>query len=227
MLQPLRILALSGWGQPHDALSDLAPNARHVDYARHSSAHAALLDIKAHNPEPDILLGWSLGGQLAVRSVADGLIRPRKLVLIATPFQFVKNPKLPLGMPRDVFDTFRDNYSNAPERTLRKAWELIALDDTQAGTVRSHLSKQDKQTVLAKDWLQWLNILETFSCDGLHMADFPPTTLIHGEADLVVHHEQVLGFCERIPHAKLWSLAGCGHAPHWHDADLVKQVMYE
>ena len=220
------ILTLSGWGQPHDALSHLAPTARHIDYARHQSVSAALLDI-AHEPQPDLVIGWSLGGQLAVRAIAAGMLKPRKLVLIAAPFQFVKTPQRPIGMPRDAFDTFRDNYRRNPQRTLAKAWELIAKDDTNADEVRTHLGKHEKHIVLEKDWLHWLDLLESFSCDGLHLAEFPPTTIIHGDRDLVVYPEQSLEFSKSIPHAKLISLSGCGHAPHWHDFERIKKAIHE
>jgi len=221
------ILTISGWGQPHDALSVIAPDAMHVDFARHHSAHAAMADIAAHMSEPDIVVGWSLGGQLAVRAIAAGMLKPKKLVLIASPFQFVKRPELPIGMPPYLFEKFRDNYSKNPERTLAKAWELIAMDDTHADRVRSHIAQQDKQAVLSKDWLRWLDLLEAFSCEDLHFADFPPTTLIHGDSDLVVYPEQSLRFSQSIPHAKLLSIFGCGHAPHWHDTQAVRQAMYE
>jgi len=220
-------LTISGWGQPHDALAHLAPTAKHIDFARHQSAHAALLDIAAHNPTPDLVIGWSLGGQLAVRAIAAGILKPKKLVLIAAPFQFVKRPELPIGMPRDLFDKFRDNYARNPLQTLTKAWELIHKDDTNEQIVRAHLEKHDKQALLTKDWLRWLDLLEEFSCENLYLADFPPTILIHGDGDLVVYPEQSVYFAKAIPHAKHIILPGCGHAPHWHAAQLVKQVIHE
>jgi pimeloyl-ACP methyl ester carboxylesterase len=219
------IITISGWGQPHDALSALFPEARPVDFARHSSVSAALLDIAAHAPEPDMVIGWSLGGQLLVRAIAAGMLKPRKLVLIATPFQFVKTAELPMGMPRDLFDKFRDNYRRNPEQTLTKAWELICKDDTNAKEISAHLALHDKKALLAKDWLRWLELLEAFSCKDLHMADFPSTLLIHGDRDLVVYPEQSLHFAQAIPHAKLFTIEGCGHAPHWHDADKVREAI--
>ena len=221
-----RIITLSGWGQPHDALATVAPNALHIDYARHHSAQAALLDIANHEVHPDIVIGWSLGGQLAVRAIAAGLLHPRKLVLISTPFQFVKNETLPVGMPADLFAKFRDNYARNPELTLTKAWSLIHKDDSNADTVREHLAAHDKKTILKHDWLRWLDLLESFSCSDLHLADFPPTTIIHGDGDLVVYPQQQSYFANAIPHAKSITLTGCGHAPHWHNSEFIKQAIH-
>jgi pimeloyl-ACP methyl ester carboxylesterase len=218
------ILALSGWGQPHDALSIVAPTATHIDFARHNNASEALAEIATHSC--DIVIGWSLGGQLAVRAIASGKLRPRKLVLIATPFQFVKSSELPIGMPQDLFSKFRHNYHNNPERTLGKSWELIHKDDQKSDIVKSHLAAHNKIALLQKNWLYWLDELENFSCNTLHLADFPETILIHGDADLVVYPEQSRAFSRSIPHARLISISQCNHAPHWHDTDQVRKAIY-
>jgi len=154
-------------------------------------------------------------------------LKPRKLVLISAPFQFVKTPEIPIGMPRDLFDKFRDNYERNPLQTMSKAWELIHKDDTIAASVRDHLAKHDKQIVIGKNWLGWLDILGDFTCEGLHLADFPPTIIIHGDRDLVVYPEQSAYFSKAIPHAKLMMISGCGHAPHWHNTDAVRKLIYE
>jgi len=223
----MRIATLSGWGQPHNALSAIAPTALHIDYARHHSASAALLDIAAQAKECDAIIGWSLGGQLAVRTITAGLLKPRFLVLIASAFQFVANGPTELGMERFTYDKFRENYARSPERTLKKAWELVAFDDTHAGRVYDHLDQQNKETVLAHDWLSWLVSLEDFTFEGVDLAAMPPTLILHGENDVVVEVAQSERFVQEIPQAKLVTFSGCGHAPHWHDTDAVTQAIKE
>jgi len=221
----MNTVTLSGWGQPHDALAAIAPNALHIDYARHHSVQAALLDIAAQAKNCDALIGWSLGGQLAVRAIISGLIKPRRLVLIASAFQFVAERPGELGMERFTYDKFRDNYARSPERTLAKAWELIAVDDIHAGRVKAHLNAQNKAEVLAKDWLHWLTSLDGFTFEGSDFSRLPPTLLFHGENDVVVESAQSERFAEVIPDAKLMIFSACGHAPHWHDTDAVKQAI--
>ena len=187
----------------------------------------ALADIAAQAKDHDMVIGWSLGGQLAVRAIAAGMFRPKKLVLIATPFQFVATDKNPVGMKRDLYDKFHDNVARNPERALRKAWELIHKGDTRADEVRAHLDKQDKQKALKNDWLHWLDMLDGFSADGMDVADFPLTLLIHGDRDVVVGYEQSQRFSTAIPYAELIIMHGAGHAPHWHDAGAVQKAIKE
>jgi pimeloyl-ACP methyl ester carboxylesterase len=208
-------------------LSAIAPDAHPVDYARHSSVQAALLDIAAQAAACDAIIGWSLGGQLTVRAIAAGMLKPRALVLIATPYQFVATAENPLGMKRDLYEKFRDNYQRNPERTLNKAWELILKEDANEAYVRTYLERQDKSEVLKKDWLRWLDLLDGFSFDEAHLVDFPPTLLLHGNNDVVVEPVQSQRFLKTIPRSKLIGFKDCGHAPHWHDSTSVMQAIQE
>lgn len=227
----MRAVAVSGWGQPADALAAVAPDAAFVNFAD-LDARFTLDAIAEAGKDCELAIGWSLGGQLLVRAIAAGMMRPKKLVLVATSFQFVASPLLPppasggsknIGMPRDTFRMFRDNYAENPERTLRKAWDLIAYGDTREAEVKKHLAREDMKKALAGNWLAWLDDLERFSCEGLVLDDFPPTLLIHGDRDAVVRYEQSERFLERLPQARLVTFSGCGHAPHWHDAKRAKE----
>jgi pimeloyl-[acyl-carrier protein] methyl ester esterase len=221
----MRTLALSGWGQPHDALAAILPDATHFDYARHDSMETAIAAIAAAAKNHARVVGWSLGGQLAVRAIAKGIVKPKRLVLIGVPFQFIRNDRLKLGLPRDTYDMFCANYKNNPERTMKKSWELIAYGDTREAEVKAQLAKQDRKKVLENDWQRWFTMLSDFSCDELDFSEFPPTLVIHGDKDAVVWHEQAAYFIKRLPHSRLETFSGCGHAPHWHDTKKCRELM--
>lgn len=219
----MRAIALSGWGQPADALKIIAPDAVFVNFAD-LDAPFALDAIAEAGKDCDLAIGWSLGGQLLVRAVAAGMMRPKKLALIAPSFRFVKQGG-GIGMPQDTFRMFRDNYAANPKRTLKKAWDLIAYRDAREAKVKEHLARQDIKKALAGNWLSWLDDLEQFSCETLVFKDFPPSILIHGDRDEVVYPEQARRFMDVLPQARLELFRGCGHAPHWHDAEKVRELI--
>lgn len=221
----MKSISLSGWGQPEDALSAVAPNATPVGYANYDTVEEALSAIASE--KPDAVIGWSLGGQLAVRAIAMGIIAPKKLVLIAAPYEFVEISSGGLGMKRDTFDKFFDNYAKNPMRTLSKAWELVSLYDDHAALVRNQLAHFSRDTVVMGNWLKWLSLIDGFSCDALDFSKFPPTLLVHGEEDVVVEAAQSQRFANRIPGARLDLWPGCGHAPHWHDTERLKFLIEE
>lgn len=222
----MKTLALSGWGQPPDALASLLPEATHLAYAHCDSVEAALAAIADTARGYDRVVGWSLGGQLLVRAIAARMMQPKRLVLIAAPFQFVDSGG-GLGMGPASFAQFSHNFLHHPLRTLHKAWELIAHSDRHADIIRSQMAEFSKDAVLAHDWMAWLSRLEGFSCEGLDFSGFPPTLIVQGGQDLVVEPGQAQRFAALIPKATLKLLPECGHAPHWHDRALVRQWIDE
>lgn len=214
-------IALTGWGQLPDALKTVAPQARHVDYARHGLPEALAL-IGQEGTGCELAVGWSLGGQLLVRAIAQGLLAPKKLVLLAVPFQFVARAEGEMGMKPDTFALFRANCARDQPRCLRKAWELLCVGDEKANDVREHLAWQDAGAANGYDWLGWLDILEEKSCDGLDFSAVPPTLVLHGEGDAVVDARQAAQWHDTLPECGYIPIRGCGHAPHWHDAAAVR-----
>jgi pimeloyl-[acyl-carrier protein] methyl ester esterase len=223
----MRTIALSGWGQPPDALNGVAPEATCVDYARCNGIKNALATIAREGRGHEVIIGWSLGGQLAVRAIAAGMIKPRFLVLIATPFQFVATKNDALGMMRLSYEKFRDNFERNSRRTMQKAWQLVLQGESRAEAVQAQLKRQSMDAVLTRDWLRWLVALDGFSCDSLKLDDFPSTLLIHGDSDVVVEVEQSQRFHQAIPRSRIAIMPGCGHAPHWHDPAAVKQLIMD
>src|SRR5437762_104970 len=117
----MRIITLNGWGQTNDLLYQILPESSIVVYALHMLTQETMQAIAQAGRNAELVIGWSLGGQLAVRAIASGLIKPLKLVLLATPFQFVATAKNPLGMPPDLHQLFRDSFAADPEGTLLRA----------------------------------------------------------------------------------------------------------
>lgn len=215
----MRTITLSGWGQPHDALAHLAPDSVAVDYAHAANASEAIRMIATH--EPQRVIGWSLGGQLAVRAIAAGAIAPTQLVLIATPYQFVADD----AVGRETFAKFYANYKNNPRRTLHKAWELIHYEDARSDYISDQFALFDKDAVMQRDWLRWLGLLEEFSCEALDFSHFPRTLLVHGTRDKVVDAAQSERMKVRIAGAQLERFEHCGHAPHLHDAGRLQKLI--
>ncbi|MEZ5691524.1 MAG: alpha/beta hydrolase [Rickettsiales bacterium] len=217
----MNILALSGWGQAHDALSSIVPQAVHFDYSVYDNVEQVMEEIVIIGREYDAVIGWSLGGQILVRALANGVIKTDKMVLIATPFSFVSNDNV--GMPADQFVKFRENYSRNSPRTLTKAWGLISLDDEREVEVKEWLNIYDKSLILKKNWLYWLDELERFNCDSLDFDKLPASLIIHGVNDKVVDFAQSDEFVKRMGETKHIVMNGAGHAPHWHDSEFVKK----
>jgi pimeloyl-ACP methyl ester carboxylesterase len=218
------VLALTGWGHPHDALHGVAPQARHLEYTHVPSLDEALQSLAEAAKHVHTVVGWSMGGQLAAYAIAKKVIAPKKLVLIAAPYHFVARRGQGLGLKPDIYAQFMDNLRTKPDRTFDKAYALVHHGDARAEQVKEALAGSHARRP-KHDWEYWFAALKDVEFDELDFSHFPMTHLVHGTADVVVDAKQSEYFATRLPRAKLHLLEGCGHAPHWHDAKKVQAII--
>lgn len=216
-------LALSGWGQPADALAPVCPaDTVFFDYAAHPSVDACMAELG--KCRADVAVGWSLGGQVLVRAVAAGIFKPKRLVLIAAPFQCAADAFFPLATPPAMLAASRAGFIANADAMLKQFSMFLALGDVkQQEVVRQLLGHA--APVAGENWLFWFDELVRFSCRSLDFSQFPPTDIIHGREDAVIRMAQGEAFQKAIPHAQMHVMAGCGHVPHWHDASFVRRVI--
>ncbi|MBN8543220.1 MAG: alpha/beta hydrolase [Alphaproteobacteria bacterium] len=217
----MKTLTLSGWTQPADALSRIVPDSVHFDYSDYASPEESFEGLK---PFADIerVVAWSLGGQLALRAIAAGVLKPKKLVLIAAPFQFVSE----FGMDDFTFNQFRTNYANDAARSKTRFHGLIAKGDKHHRDVVTLLGHHPEVENTAR-WLPWLDDLSRFSVENLNVSAIPEPLIIHGENDVIVPVEQSEMLVKHLGCGILEKWKECGHAPHLHDTDTFRARISE
>jgi pimeloyl-[acyl-carrier protein] methyl ester esterase len=218
-----KAITISGWGQNFDALENIAPNAHHIDYKNCSNIEEFFDKIKGQTP--DVLIGWSLGGQLALRAIDAGLLAPKLLVLLATPFQFITGKGLKCGMDPDTFHGFEKDFAEDPIKTLKQFSVLVAKNDAKAKEIIAKLKQNDNENI--SNWQYWLQELGEFSCQKLNFSKAPKTLVIHGCDDTIVDYTQSGIFRPLIKNYKSFIFENCGHAPHLHDENQVRSLINE
>lgn len=198
------------------------PDAQALDYRPFNHMDDVARCCLRYNQSWDIIIGWSLGAQIACRLVAQQVLHPKRLILIAPPFQHVQANGTEYGMAPCVFESFRNAYAAYPEKTLRK-FALMNHGSTQMAKYMQTML--DENMSHHAHWLWWLDELGRFSCHDLDFKGFPPTTLIHANDDQVVSIHQIKAFQKVLPDYKLVMLDQGGHVPHLHDRDLLTRVI--
>lgn len=229
-----RVVCLSGWAQNCESIApvfnELNQNLEIInfDYSKYNQIDDLFFALKNLNKNleisPDILCGWSLGGQLAIRLIAAKIFNPKLLILIAPPFQFVKSPTISAAMPESAFFEFRNNFAKSPDKTLKRFSILSLMNDKNAAQLISNLQITDENH---HNLIFWLDELKRFSCHEIDFSNFPPTLLIQGAGDMVVHPNQAHLFKEKISDLKLEILSNTGHAPHLGNLEKVKEIIRE
>ncbi|MDB2414970.1 alpha/beta hydrolase [Rickettsiales bacterium] len=215
------IVTFSGWGQQYDSLDIIAPKANHIAYG-----HLENIDDlfqKIGHIECDILIGWSLGGQISLRAIDKKIIKTKKLVLISTPFQFVEGRGVKGGLSSEYFTKFQSDFSDDPIKTLNQFSLLVARNDKNQKEIIKTLRKNDPEEL---NWKYWLNELESFSCNFINFDNIPETLIIHGREDSIVDIAQTGVFIPLIKECQRVILDQCSHAPHLHDPKYVKELIY-
>ncbi len=224
-----KILCLSGWGQKSDSLEIIFKESffdpffvSSFDYSALASTESFFTEIKSQNPE--ILIGWSLGGQLSVRLIEKRILAPKLLILLAPPFQMIKDERIQAAMSRETFDQFYKNFSLAPSQTLKQFAILTAMNDRNASDIAKTLDINDKNFANFKFWLEELS---RFSCFDVDFTNMPRTLFIQGAGDMIVHASQANYFSEKIKNCRLEIFKNCGHAPHLNDLARLRKIISE
>lgn len=229
-----KVLCLSGWGQKFDSLefifSDLSfapfflPEIRSIDYSRFKSVEDFFAFVVSEKFSAEILVGWSLGGQLALRLIEKKIILPRLLILIAPPFQMIKDERIQAGMSQNTFAEFYQNFSTAPTKTLKQFSILTAMNDRHNSEIARTLDVHDQNFEQLKFWLEEL---QRFSCFDLDFSQMPRTIFFQGAGDMIVHPSQADYFKKRIANFRLEIFKNCGHAPHLSDIERFRKILAE
>ena len=224
------ILCLSGWGQNYKSLEASFSenilekfNISSLNYSL-SEGFLKFKDSYKFPPNPQVVIGWSLGGQIALRLIQQKIFTPKLLVLIAPPFQMVKDARIQAGMSIKTYNEFFDNLSKAPDATLKKFSILSIMNDKNKSQIIKNLDISDENH---QKLIIWLQELKDFSCFDFDFANMPPTLFYIGAGDMVVHNSQSKYFAERINDFELHIFENCGHAPHLSDKELFNNILIE
>lgn len=227
MPQHIHTLCLSGWAQHHDALIHLCDNHKktlHFSYAHLQDSTDALAMLALQAPVTQRIIGWSLGGALAMRALSEGHIRTQQLVLLAAPVQFVACTSFTHGMDQLTFSLFHQNYGQDSLRTAKRFSHLITKGDKHHAHITPSLAPADF-SAQHEVWHRWLDELHQQHHTHHNFSHFPPTLIIHGEQDSIVSIEQSQWLAQAIPNATLMMLPDCGHAPHLHNSAAIIDAM--
>ncbi len=239
-MKPALVL-LHGWGAHHRVWDELAlrlgKDMRVIapDLPGHGAAPMLapftiehMVDqLAAAAPTQCVVVGWSLGGQLALAWARRYPQQVARLMLIAATPQFVSAADWPHGMAPEVFAEFATSLERDTAATLRRFLLLQTQGDTQARRVARQLEAAlalqplPGVDVLAQTlrWLQDTDLRTALPEIG------QPALVIHGGCDRIAPPAAGTYLAAQLPRARLALLAGAAHAPFISAPDAVCQLM--
>lgn len=177
------------------------------------------------------MMGWSLGGQVAMRMAIDHPESVRKLILVGTTPKYLNHlnkQNWDAGIEPEVFNSFVNNLNIDYHKTMTQFLTLqcMGADETRA-TVKLLRKKFAERPVPTAQILQKaLNILLETDLRAEVPQLRKSTLLIHGGRDTLVPVQAAHWMMQNLPAGYLRVIAGASHAPFLsHQAQFIETVV--
>ena len=178
---------------------------------------------------PLTLVGWSLGGLVAMRWALARPDRVRRLVLVSTSPRFVASGDWPHAMEQETLDRFGDELRVAWKLTVQRflALQLHGAENQRAllGDMRRRLSSRKAPSAAtlteALDLLRQCDFREEASRIG------QPALVVSGDRDTLAFPAAGRFLAERLPNARFALIAGAAHVPFLSHADAFGAALDE
>lgn len=191
-----------------------------------SYAHADLVaQLFEHLPESIHLMGWSLGGLIAMKMALKAPQRVNKMITVASSPCFIGKACWP-GVDVTILDKFAERLFQNSEKTLKEFLLLQAGNDD--GAIRSY--KQLKPLLESHPPQQLgleagLSVLKNWDLRAEIKALDLPCLSLYGALDAIVSKESAAALQALIPHGEQHIFEKAGHAPFIsHPDEFTHQV---
>ena len=223
------VVLLHGWGmnlrvfdrlraalaQQHEVTAVDLPGHGKSAWTAGSSQQQQLASLAAVVPRDAVLVGWSLGGQLALQLAAEPALAVRRLVLIASSPRFVRADDWPHGLAAATLRQFAAQLEHDVGRTIDDFIELQLRGSAEAAAVRATLKDSLARHGAAQpDALAaGLTLLEHNDLRALAQRIEVPALVIAGQYDRVTPPAAGEALAQLLPQAELLTIRRAGHAP--------------
>lgn len=228
------LLLLHGWSRSGADFAALA--------ARLSPSHRVVrLDLRGHGASapgpftlPDLagdlaalaetldlggalLVGWSLGAQVALAALPRLGDRVRRLALVGATPRFTEGDGWPHGLPARAVAALAARLERQPARTVARFLDDCFAPGELDPAARAALAAAGEPGGLPSPdlacALAGLDLLTGTDLRAALPAVTRPTLLLHGEADVIVPVGAARAMAALLPAARLVTFPATGHAP--------------
>lgn len=231
MNSPKPVLALlHGWGmnaRVFDMLADGLADAFELralslpghggrDALPHNNLQSWADDLAQQLPEHCTLLGWSLGGQVAMRAALDHPHKISRLILLASTPAFVATADWQAGMAPDDLEAFGVALIADPAATLLRFLSLQTRGMADQKAVLHHLRQAFLSVPPANDGAlaSGLDMLRHTDLRAALPRLTQPTLVVHGALDTLTPPAAGSWLAATLPNVRHSVFPRAAHAPH-------------
>ncbi len=180
--------------------------------------------------EPVFLLGWSLGGQVALRLSALHPDLVRRLILISTTPRFCATNTWTAGLPEGELRVLKRGLQRRYLATMGEFFDRQFIGESLSEARRREILQFAVRPVGLPEPQAALTTLDILAYEDLR-PDLPqvkhPALVIHGEADQIIPLGAGEYLAENLPDGQLYAMPGIGHAPFISQPQQVARCIRE
>lgn len=185
----------------------------------HSVAHAA--------PRRCHVVGWSLGGEVALNWAKRAPRQVRRLALIATTPCFTRRPGWPCATSPAVLQEFRRSLSADRASLLGRFTAAMAKRDSRAGHFSGFLERLSRRDTPDSVLTAGLGVLAQADVRGRLHEVHQPALVLHGAHDRIVPQAAGRRLAAALPDGRFSLLRSCAHAPFLSQPARVARMLRE
>lgn len=181
--------------------------------------------IAAALPGQCLLMGWSLGGMLAVQVAARYPAKVSRVITLATNAKFVAARDYPSAMPLPVNRQFNKSFAADASATLKLFSGLLAQGDAKERALLKKMRGLVAPQAITANWLEALRLLSELDNRAAFSSLVQPGLHLLAESDALVPATAAAALAALNPGQQVHLLPQAGHALHWSQPEKVMELI--
>ena len=229
------LVLLHGWGCDSTIWSPILPQLQQlasviaIDLPGFGKSSAiddfsleVVLDfIAAQLPDDSVLMGWSLGGMLAVQLAARYPEKISHIITLATNTKFVATRDYISAMPMATNRQFNKSFAADPIATRKLFNGLLIQGDAQERALLKKMRGTVAVETITKNWAQALKLLAELDNRRVFSELTQPGLHILGAADVLVPASAASALSDLNRSQQIYLLPQAAHALHWSQPEKI------
>ena len=176
---------------------------------------AVAIDAAIDADVPVTVLGWSLGGQIALQWALMRPARVKRLVLVATTPSFVQREGWPHAMARAALARFGDELRVSYRLTLQRflALQVHGSDEGRATLAQLRRCLFERGDPSPATLASALQLMEQVDLRSTLSRVMTPALVVGGDLDALVPVQATSDLAAALPNATQVTIEGAAHAP--------------
>ena len=193
-----------------------------------------LADLIAEElPDQSNVIGWSLGGMIAMQIALRHPQKVKRLILVGSVARFVRDDDWRYAISPEILQDFSASLSNDIQQTLQRfvALQIMGSDESRVILRKLRELMNSNEAPHPAALQGGLKILQEVDLREQLQKIVQPTLMIFGKRDTLSRPKTAKQMLPLLPNAKLEIIDGAGHAPflshNEHFTNLIEQFIRE